>query len=289
MIFFGGSGLTFPLWTLTAPFSLLLWTLVEGQYRVSSSSQPITASPGDDVILRCHVKPEYNIRALTIEWSRSGTLDRPWEVEGEEEDYVHLYRNQKDNEDGKIRAYINRTDLLKDSLRHGNVSLKIKNVTVDDQGTYRCFIPKLSSRVWRGREAFVTLKVLEPNVGRTTESSLDLTTPEPIDQINVQSDRHRHFLWISVVTVCFIAILGGVVLTLLKLKCGEQNVKQTEEKSILQRKALSELLLRCPRPFRDSTQQDHQETLYDGDRPPSEKMLSWRSFSRPSRTLAESG
>uniref|UniRef100_A0A3Q3E5R0 Myelin-oligodendrocyte glycoprotein-like n=1 Tax=Labrus bergylta TaxID=56723 RepID=A0A3Q3E5R0_9LABR len=127
--------------------------LFPGQYRVSSSSQPITASPGDDVILRCHVKPEYNVRALTIEWSRSGTLDRPWEVEGEEEDYVHLYRNQKDNEDGKIRAYINRTDLLKDSLRHGNVSLKIKNVTVDDQGTYRCFIPKLSSRVWRGERS----------------------------------------------------------------------------------------------------------------------------------------
>ncbi|XP_060886656.1 myelin-oligodendrocyte glycoprotein-like [Labrus mixtus] len=255
MIFFGGSGLTFPLWTLTAPFSLLLWTLVEGQYRVSSSSQPITASPGDDVILRCRVKPEYNVRALTIEWSRSGTL------EGEEEEYVHLYRNQKDNEDAKIRAYINRTDLLKDSLRHGNVSLKIKNVTVDDQGTYRCFIPKLSSRVWRGKEAFVTLEVLEPNVGRTTESSPDLTTPEPIDQINVQSDRHRHFLWIP--AVCSIAILGGVVLTLLKVKCGEQNVKQTEKKSVdalLQRKASRELLLGRPRPFRDSTQQDHQES-----------------------------
>ncbi|KAM6959797.1 myelin-oligodendrocyte glycoprotein-like [Tautogolabrus adspersus] len=234
MIFFRGSGLTLPLWTLTASFSVLLWTLVEGQYRVISSSQPITAYPGEDVMLRCHVKPEYNIRALTIEWSKSGSLDRPSQGEGE---YVHLYRNQKDNE---IRPYIDRTDLLKDSLQHGNISLKIKNVTMADQGTYRCFIPKLNGRVRRGREAIVKLVILDPDFRRTTESPLDLITPEPTERINVTSDRHHHTLWISV-AVCIVAILGGAVVALLKLKCGEQSEKQTEKKGIdalLVRKAL---------------------------------------------------
>uniref|UniRef100_UPI0037E840F2 myelin-oligodendrocyte glycoprotein-like isoform X2 n=1 Tax=Semicossyphus pulcher TaxID=241346 RepID=UPI0037E840F2 len=209
-------GLTFPLWTFTAPFSMLVWTLVEGQVRVIGSSQLIMAALGEDVILPCHLEPEFNVQALTVEWSRPDLKSDPWD-ELSEGEYVHIYRNRQVVPE-TMAAYIGRTKLFTDSLRRGNISLKILNVSLSDQGRYKCFVPRLKSA------ATIEL-VVDTNFGATTETSQDhrnLQTPEPNDRPNVESGRLRHGIWVSAVVVCIVVFLGGGVAFLLQHKFQEK-------------------------------------------------------------------
>uniref|UniRef100_A0A3Q4G5I0 Ig-like domain-containing protein n=1 Tax=Neolamprologus brichardi TaxID=32507 RepID=A0A3Q4G5I0_NEOBR len=112
---------------------------------VVGSPQPIVAAPGDDVILPCHVEPKFNVVGLTVEWSRPDRRPDPNDHLSRVE-YVHLYRHNKEMTDMKIPSYIGRTALFTDGLRDGNISLRITNVTQEDEGRYRCFIPKLKSQ-----------------------------------------------------------------------------------------------------------------------------------------------
>ncbi|XP_070786028.1 butyrophilin-like protein 2 isoform X1 [Enoplosus armatus] len=119
-------------------------TVVEPQ--LIGSLQAIIAAPGDDVILPCHVEPSFNVEGLTVEWSKPDLKPDPSDRLSRVE-YVHLYRGRSEDPDMKIQSYVKRTELFADGLKRGNVSLKIKNVTLADVGRYRCFIPKLKSKV----------------------------------------------------------------------------------------------------------------------------------------------
>ncbi|KAG8005916.1 Butyrophilin subfamily 3 member A2 [Nibea albiflora] len=118
--------------------------LVVGQPQVIGSLTPIVAAPGDDVILPCHLEPSTNVEALTVEWSKPDLKPDPSDRLSRVE-YVHLYRDRREVPDMKIQSYVERTALFPDRLKHGNISLKILNVTLEDEGRYKCFIPRLNS------------------------------------------------------------------------------------------------------------------------------------------------
>ena len=115
---------------------------LSGSFKVIGSPESIVAAPGDDIILPCHVEPQIDVTGLTVEWSKPDLQpdpnDRLRRVE-----YVHLYRDAREDLDMKIAEYVQRTELFADGLTRGNISLKITNVTFEDQGRYKCFIPKL--------------------------------------------------------------------------------------------------------------------------------------------------
>lgn len=124
------------------------------------SAEPIVAVAGEDAILPCRVEPQQNVAELTLEWSKpdlqsdSNDLER-WAK------YVHIYRDTQEVLDMKISAYVGRTTLFTDGLRHGNISLKIINVTLADKGQYKCYIPKLQGLV---KWSIVNLDVCELSV-----------------------------------------------------------------------------------------------------------------------------
>lgn len=51
---------------------------------------------------------------------------------------VHLYRNGKDLHGETISKYVERTELLKDAIGEGKVTLRIFKLTADDDGSYHC-------------------------------------------------------------------------------------------------------------------------------------------------------
>lgn len=109
------------------------------------SIQPVYATLGQDVVLPCHLQPSLNAEWLTIEWSKPD-LQPDLSDPLSHIEYVHVYRGQREVRDMMIRSYIRRTKLFKDELKRGNISLQITNVTVEDEGRYKCYIPKLDSR-----------------------------------------------------------------------------------------------------------------------------------------------
>ncbi|XP_042257878.1 CD276 antigen-like isoform X2 [Thunnus maccoyii] len=182
----------------------------DSQSEVIGSAQPIITSPGDDVILPCHLDPEFNVQRLTVEWSKPDLKPDPSDRLSRVE-YVHLYRNRREVPDMKIPAYLSRTELFTDELERGNISLKIMNVTLADEGRYRCLVPKLKSRV---KFAIVRLVIVEPNSDETwtTETPLHLQTPDLKDEMDVKGGCYSQRALISGVAIgCILLIFGGLV------------------------------------------------------------------------------
>ncbi|XP_074518057.1 myelin-oligodendrocyte glycoprotein-like [Halichoeres trimaculatus] len=227
---FGGfvSGQTSTLWTFTALLTVFAWTLVEGQTRVIG---PLTvkAAPGENVTLPCHVEPEYDVQGLTIEWSKPDLKKDPTDPRSGVK-YVLLYRFKREVPQVKIRSYVGRTSLSPDSLKRGDVSLQILNLTLEDQGRYRCYIPLLKSRV---REVVIQLEV-DPNL-RTTEPPMDTrtsNTPETTDENLVRRGRSHHGVWISFTLVLFLSV--GVLYLCRYNQQGQKSCKNLvpEDKSL---------------------------------------------------------
>ncbi|XP_033970126.1 trichohyalin-like [Trematomus bernacchii] len=137
-----GKPLTTPLRALNVlVFLLLLTHHCRGQSQLIGSPQPIVANLGGDIILPCYLVPAINVADLTLEWTRPDMDPR----------FVHVMRLGHELVDKKHKLFKGRTSMFTDELKNGNISLKLSNVQLSDQGKYRCFIPEL------GRQAFVQL------------------------------------------------------------------------------------------------------------------------------------
>uniref|UniRef100_A0A3P8Q2D9 Ig-like domain-containing protein n=1 Tax=Astatotilapia calliptera TaxID=8154 RepID=A0A3P8Q2D9_ASTCA len=165
------------LWTSILCSAFSVWTLAGGEVLVIGSNLPIVAAPGDDVILPCHLEPTFDVQGLTVEWSKPDLKPDPSDRLSRVE-YVHLYRDRKEVPDMKMASYFRRTELFMDDMKHGNISLKILNVSEEDNGRYRCFIPKLQSRV----KAAVVELVVEPNHVKTSTTETSLQTQDHQDK-----------------------------------------------------------------------------------------------------------
>lgn len=98
------------------------------QFTVTSLQGPILAPFGGTVELSCQLSPAQNAEHMEIRWFRD-LYTQP----------VHLYNNGKDLHLETISRYVERTELLKEAIREGKVTLRILNVSVDDNGQYHCF------------------------------------------------------------------------------------------------------------------------------------------------------
>ncbi|XP_071382251.1 butyrophilin subfamily 3 member A2-like [Centroberyx affinis] len=137
---------------------LLLTHSCGGQSQVIGPSQPIVAIVGDEMILPCRLEPATDAVAMTLEWARPDLNPR----------FVHLWRDGRELLINKNPSYMGRTSLFIDKLKHGDISLKLSNVKLSDEGKYRCFIPSL------GRESIVKIvvgAVSSPVIGITKNSS----------------------------------------------------------------------------------------------------------------------
>ncbi|XP_029932768.1 myelin-oligodendrocyte glycoprotein-like [Myripristis murdjan] len=128
---------------LTVVF-LLLTHSCAAQSQLIGPPQPIVVVVGDDVILPSHLDPPMDVAAKTVEWARSDTAERR---------FVHVWRGGRDFVLNQHPSYEGRTSLFTDKLRNGDVSLKLSEVKLSDEGKYRCFIPSLH------RESFVELVI----------------------------------------------------------------------------------------------------------------------------------
>ncbi|CAI5671328.1 unnamed protein product [Oreochromis niloticus] len=130
---------------------------------VNSYQKNITAESGQNVTLTCRA-PNNNNSILVVEWSRADLGD----------EYVLLYRDGHFHSDNQHPSFKNRVDLQDRQMKDGDVSLILKDVTINDTGTYEC-------RVQRQRESLslitsVYLSVVPPGKqgGHTADGSVGL-------------------------------------------------------------------------------------------------------------------
>ncbi|XP_029932549.1 uncharacterized protein LOC115376875 isoform X1 [Myripristis murdjan] len=124
-------------------FLLFSLSPCEGQSQLIGPPQPIVAIVGDDIILPSHLDPAVDTFDMIVEWTRPNLDHR----------LVLQWRHGWELEHKKHPSYEGRTSLSLGKLTNGDVSLKLSEVKLSDEGKYRCYILSLE------RESIVELVV----------------------------------------------------------------------------------------------------------------------------------
>ncbi|XP_033181622.1 CD226 antigen-like [Mastacembelus armatus] len=122
---------------MAAPTSVLFvasltssWILVSA----SAESNYITAEPGYTVTLPCRAPSSSEIRA--VEWTRP-------DLDPEE---IFLYWNKRFDPDNQHPSFKERVELKDSQMKDGDVSVTLKDVTLNDTGTYECRVAQSQSK-----------------------------------------------------------------------------------------------------------------------------------------------
>ncbi|XP_039374885.1 butyrophilin subfamily 1 member A1-like [Mauremys reevesii] len=102
--------------------------LVSAQFTVTGPNHPIAASLDGEAVLSCHLSPRISAENMEVRWFRSQFSA-----------IVHLYRYGQDQYGQQMPEYRGRTELLKDDITNGRVSLRIHDIRLSDDGQYTCF------------------------------------------------------------------------------------------------------------------------------------------------------
>ncbi|XP_039678349.1 coxsackievirus and adenovirus receptor homolog [Perca fluviatilis] len=111
---------------------LLLWPVASGT--AADDLTVVTAHPGDDVILPCQANDS---SIIAVEWTRPD-LEPP--------KYVLYCSDGHCDPTHQHPSFKDRVDLVDRDLKDGDVSLILKNVSSNDNGTYECRVKLDSSR-----------------------------------------------------------------------------------------------------------------------------------------------
>nr|XP_006134587.2 butyrophilin subfamily 1 member A1-like [Pelodiscus sinensis] len=124
--------------------ALHIHRLAIAQFTVTGPDHPITVPVGGEAVLPCHLSPRTSAQDMELRWFRLKFSA-----------VVHQYAKGQDQYDGQMLEYHGRTELLKDDITNGNVSLRLRPVRPSDHGQYTCLF---QSRVFY-EEAFLELMV----------------------------------------------------------------------------------------------------------------------------------
>ncbi|XP_051899697.1 butyrophilin subfamily 3 member A2-like [Pristis pectinata] len=102
---------------------------VQGEFTILTPEKPFVVVAGEDVVLECELLPPISARNMVVEWLKSG-LNSP----------VHVSEHGQDDPFTQHQDYRARTELFKDEMTKGNISLRIKNVRRFDEGRYTCLV-----------------------------------------------------------------------------------------------------------------------------------------------------
>ncbi|XP_072889953.1 butyrophilin subfamily 3 member A3-like [Hemitrygon akajei] len=101
------------------------------EFVVTAPAKPILAIVGRDAVLDCQLVPGKFLPDMELRWIN---------VDLSYTSPVHMYKGGMDELAVQALAYQGRTQLFHDLIDRGNLSLKLMNVQVSDQGQYKCFV-----------------------------------------------------------------------------------------------------------------------------------------------------
>ncbi|XP_026225202.1 coxsackievirus and adenovirus receptor homolog [Anabas testudineus] len=98
-------------------------------FAASEGVKEIRAKPGDDVVLQCQSLTEADITVL--KWNRE---------ELKSDSFVFFFRGKRVYENYQHESYRGRVELKDPEMKNGDVSVILKNVNINDTGTYECYV-----------------------------------------------------------------------------------------------------------------------------------------------------
>ncbi|KAI4796433.1 hypothetical protein KUCAC02_023600, partial [Chaenocephalus aceratus] len=111
---------------------MFLWIIGSLAAGDSEEMKEMKAEPGQNVTLQCNSSTDAAVTLL--EWKRSG-------LEG----YVFFFRDNRLIESFQDPRYRDRVQLKDPEMKNGDASVLLKNVDIEDTGTYECRVITLSN------------------------------------------------------------------------------------------------------------------------------------------------
>uniref|UniRef100_A0A673WRT4 Butyrophilin subfamily 1 member A1-like n=2 Tax=Salmo trutta TaxID=8032 RepID=A0A673WRT4_SALTR len=120
---------------ILAAWCVSLSTATSDIFTCSVPEDPVSARFGHVATMPCWLTPSMNAEDLEVRWYRPKDFDNP----------VLLYRERKIHEASQQSQFEGRTSLglrevTSEGLKGGDVTLKLVNVTLRDQGEYVCYV-----------------------------------------------------------------------------------------------------------------------------------------------------
>ncbi|XP_039464162.1 matrix remodeling-associated protein 8-like isoform X2 [Oreochromis aureus] len=104
---------------------------------LSPYQKNLTAESGQDLTLTCRAVK--NIIITGVKWGRDDLGD----------EYVLLYQDEQFDPDDQHPSFKNRVDLQDRQMKDGDVSLILKDVMINDTGTYECCVFMAGTNSWK--------------------------------------------------------------------------------------------------------------------------------------------
>ncbi|KFP17822.1 V-set domain-containing T-cell activation inhibitor 1, partial [Egretta garzetta] len=83
-----------------------------------------------------------------------------WQIESV---VVHFFHNGQDSLESQDKHYQGRTSLFSDQMKHGNFSLKLSNVQLEDTAVYTCIYKQTGDHPHETQKSKITLSVSAPS------------------------------------------------------------------------------------------------------------------------------
>ncbi|KAI7802968.1 hypothetical protein IRJ41_000886 [Triplophysa rosa] len=109
-------------------FLSILLMIADG-FTVKGPSGPLVVPLGGSVLLPCSVDSLSSLEDLEVEWKKSDS-----------QTLIHLYQDGDIRPEVQHEDYHDRAHFFTENIKHGNFSLLMKNVTVQDEGQYTCTV-----------------------------------------------------------------------------------------------------------------------------------------------------
>ncbi|XP_056305139.1 butyrophilin-like protein 2 [Danio aesculapii] len=103
--------------------------LIADGFTVHGPSAPLSASLGSSVVLPCYVDEALPVEDLEVEWRRADS-----------ETLIHLYQDGVGRPEVQQQDYHDRAHFFTEEIQLGNFSLRLDNLTAQDEGEYTCTV-----------------------------------------------------------------------------------------------------------------------------------------------------
>ncbi|XP_056309059.1 uncharacterized protein LOC130220840 isoform X2 [Danio aesculapii] len=151
-----------------------LFLMIADGFTVRGPSAPLSAPLGSSVVLPCYVDEALPVEDLEVEWRRADS-----------ETLIHLYQDGESQPEVQQQDYHDRAHFFTEEIQHGNFSLRLDNLTAQDEGEYRC---RVHSQQDSG-ETVAQIKDVERLLVSGSEESISAYVGEDVT-LNCSVDSH---------------------------------------------------------------------------------------------------